>query len=46
VVTCLWDAEAEDDFERGIALVFLLLLCVSVTLAVRVILLEVDDATV
>ena len=46
VVTCVSDVGAEDDVEREFAGMFLLVLCVSVTLAARVVVLEVDDTIV
>lgn len=47
VVTCVLDAEEDNDVERETAGVLLMVLLVSVTLvAARVVLLEVDDATV
>jgi hypothetical protein len=47
MVTCVSDVGGEDDdVERDTTGVFLLVLCVSATLAERVALLEVDDATV
>jgi hypothetical protein len=45
-VVTVWDAVAEEDVERETAGVFLLLLCDSVALATRVVLLEVDVAAV
>jgi hypothetical protein len=46
VVNCVSDVGAEDDVERETAGTFLLLLCVPVTLAARVVVLEVDDTIV
>lgn len=46
LVTCVPDAGPDDDIEMETAGVFLLVLCVSAILVVRVVLLEVDDATV
>jgi hypothetical protein len=46
VVTCVSEAEAEDDVERELVAVLFLVLLVSVTLAARVALVELDDATV
>lgn len=42
-VVTVSDAVAEEDLERETAGVFLLVLCVSVTLVARVVLVELDD---
>lgn len=46
VVICVSDAEAEDDVERETVELFKLVLCVPIILVPRVLLIEVDDATV
>ena len=46
MVNCVSDVGAEDDVERETVELFKLVLCVPIILVPRVLLIEVDDATV